>query len=82
MKHSYPGGCDVIDFKKFRFDRMHGNTKTGFSKIFTLESVFRKAAFSGHRFHRIHEDGRPICKKSRVFKRKRIRVNGSLIAYN
>ena len=37
--------CDVIVFKKFRFHRPHEKTKTEFSKISTLESVFKKLHF-------------------------------------
>ena len=45
--------CDAIVFEKFRFHCPHEKTKTDFSKISTLESVF------GHGFHRIRVDARP-----------------------
>ena len=52
--------------KKFRFHRLQENTKTAFSKIFTLKGAFEKLRFRlfGHRYHRIRLDGRPLLKEN------------------
>ena len=48
------------------FHCLHENTKTAFSKIYSLGSVFGKCV-SGHRFHRIRVERRLIRKEKVAF---------------
>ena len=64
---------DVIVFDNLRFHRAHEDTKTAFSDISTLGSVFEKL-----RFVYLWTKANP--QKSCVFRRRSIRVNEAFIA--
>ena len=64
-------------FRKVPFPRQHGNTKTAFTTNSTLESVFKKLRFRWP-FSSDTCGRKPYPqRKSCVFKRKRIRVDGA-----